>query len=521
MAHTHNISDEMYENISAQLNDDESIGGSTIGSTSFMDEDDMYRQHGHTGGSRKRKRGPEMSLHDQQHMMFADSLLDYFMLSTSEAPLNLEPPQLPNGYEVEWKVDSQKHTALHWASAMGDTRIMKNLLDKGANMFAKNERGDTPLIRAVLFTNNYEKDTMLRILSLLGPTIEEPDYLNSTILHHITMLTMSRQKKKCACHYLEVLLTKLVETMDSRRMLNFIDRQDSNGDTALHIAIRHEAQKCVRALQGRGAAGDIPNKNNETSDQMLQRMQVRQLDQHAFASSSPVQADFPLSNGHAVVRQPRTGTVTTTRYESQSAQSFSESFDSVAANGGMQVALALEHESREKDVQQAEATRLQTSVDEQRHQVRRATFAIMNEHGNADDDDQEEAAMRTEVTLLQEEQESLLEQNQHRILHQDIRAEESALPPSVHSKPNGTTLPDDETIARAQAARELLVEQIRRRDLTGLVAQAQATAGMSQVGHECKRLVSSSTWVPLDEVPGVTPDLLEQLEMQRDVVIAA
>ena len=511
----------MYENISTQLNDDDSIGGSTVGSASFMDEDDMYGRKGLAGGSRKRKRGPEMSLHDQQHIMYADSLLDYFMLSTSDAPLNLEPPQLPNGYQVEWKVDSQKHTALHWAAAMGDMEIVKNLLDKGADMFARNERGDTPLIRAVLFTNNYEKETMPRVISLLRQTVEEPDYLDSTILHHIAMLTTSRQKKKCARYYLEVLLNRLAETMDSRRLLKFIDRQDSNGDTALHIAIRHDAQKCVRALQGRGAAGDISNKKNETADNMLQRSRVRQLDQQAFASSSPVQPDFSLSNGHTAARQARTATMTTTRYESQSAQSFSESFDSVAANGGMQVALALENESREKDVQQAEANHLQTGVDEQRHQVRRATFALMNEHGNGDDDDQEEAAMRTEAILLQEEQESLLEQNQHRILHQDIRAEESALPPSVHNKANGAIPSDDEINARARAARDLHTEQTHRRDLTRLVAEAQASAGMSPAGHECKRLVSSSTGVPVEEVPGVTPDLLEQLEMQREGVVVA
>ena len=507
------MSEDLYENISTQLNDDESMEGSTIGSASFMDEDDMYRQ-GHPGGSRKRKRAPEISLRDQQHTMYADSLLDYFMLSSSDTPLNLDPPQLPEGYEVEWKVDGQKHTALHWAAAMGDIEIVRTLLNRGANMFARNERGDTPLIRAVLFTNNHEKKTFPKILQHLQATVEEPDYLDSTILHHIAMLTTSRQKRRCAKYYIEVLLTKASECMNPNTFKKFLNRQDSNGDTAFHIVVRHEAAKCILVLQGQGAASDIPNHNNETVNQMLQRSHVKQLDPAIFQSSSPVQPDFRLSNDHAVVRQAKPGIMTTSRYESQSAQSFSESFDSTVVNGGMQVALAMENEVREKDVQQAEADRLLAAVEKQRHEIRRQTFAHIKEHGDGDDD-METAELRRELQLLQAEQESLLEQNQHRLLHQNIRAEESALSPSVHTKANGTILSGEEVRARVQGATDLHAEQMKRRELTEVVAQAQANAGMSQFGEDCKRLVSSSTGIPVEEVAGVTAELLEQLEMSK------
>ena len=514
------MSEDLYENISAQLNDDESVEGSTIGSASFVDEDDMYR-HGHTGGSRKRKRAPEISLRDQQHTMYADSLLDYFMLSSSDTPLNLDPPQLPEGYEVEWKVDGQKHTALHWAAAMGDTEIVRTLLNRGADMFARNERGDTPLIRAVLFTNNHEKRTFPKIIQHLQATIEEPDYLESTILHHIAMLTTSRQKRKCARYYLEVLLTKASEYTDLKTFHRFLNRQDSNGDTALHIVVRHEANKCILALQGHHPASDIPNHNNETVNQMLQRSHLKQPDQSAFQpSSSPVQPDFHLSNGHALVKQAKPGVMTSSRYESQSAQSFSESFDSAVVNGGMQVALAMENEVREKDVQQAEAGRLLAAVEKQRQEIRRQTFAHINGYGDGDDDDMERADLRKELQALQAEQESLLEQNQHRLLHQDIRAEESALSPSVHSRANGTALSGEEVEARVQGAKDLRAEQMRRRDLTKIVAQAQANAGMSQIGEDCKRLVSSSTGIPIEEVPGVTAELLEQLQMSKKEVAA-
>lgn len=86
------MSEDQYEGISAQLNDDESIGQSEIGSESFMGEEDMMYRQQH--GSRKRKRAPVPDFVEQQHTWYADSLLDYFMLSDSDRFYRLEPPRL-------------------------------------------------------------------------------------------------------------------------------------------------------------------------------------------------------------------------------------------------------------------------------------------------------------------------------------------------------------------------------------------------------------------------------------------
>ena len=78
-----------------------------------MDGDDGY---GYTPGSRKRKRQGHQDVLDQQHTMYADALLDYFILSSSEQPslqVN-QAPFPPSGFEVDRPIDDQGHTALHW-----------------------------------------------------------------------------------------------------------------------------------------------------------------------------------------------------------------------------------------------------------------------------------------------------------------------------------------------------------------------------------------------------------------------
>ena len=59
---------------------------------------------------------------------------------------------------------------------------------------------------------------------------------------------------------------------------------------------------------------------------------------------------------------------------------------------------------------------------------------------------------------------------------------------------------------------ELGAEQSKRRKLTNAVVEAQGAAGMSMHGEKLKRLVSVTCGVPVEEVPSLTPELLEELQ---------
>src|ERR1700709_267339 len=97
-----------YDNISAQLNDDESIADDiTVASTSFMLEDDRYDMSQQSTGHRKRKREEAaVSEHERLHRWYADELLDYFMVSQREQ----NPPKRPDpplNFDPDWLIDNE------------------------------------------------------------------------------------------------------------------------------------------------------------------------------------------------------------------------------------------------------------------------------------------------------------------------------------------------------------------------------------------------------------------------------
>jgi len=501
-----------YDNFSAQLNDEDDQDNSTIVTASYMEEEDGYRDHQYQNGSRKRKRGGPESLLDQQHTLYADNLLDFFVLSASEEPvMHMKPPTPPVHFEVDRPIDDQSHTALHWASAMGDLDLVKFFVDCGASGMARNERGETPLIRAVLFTNNFEKQTMPSLVQKLGVTLEAHDSHGATVLHHIAMTTNSSSKKQCARYYLDIVLNKIAERLPNPNdFTRLVNRQDVHGDTALHIVARHNVKKCIRALQGRGVRGDIRNRDGQTADQIIQG---KRAIHHDFNSSSPAPADLGAVNGYEMVKVPKSGPAT--HYHSQSARSFSHSFNGITQDKGLQVALAFDSEVREKDDDLSEGQRLQLAAENERAQVRQATFKHFAEGADGYDDDDVQR-MREEERQLQAEGESLSEQIQHKELHNSIRGEEQRLPPAERPPKDAVRIYNDvELEEQRNAALELGGEQIKRRKLTSVLVEAQGAAGMSVHGEKLKSLVGGVCGVPIEEVAGLAPELLEELQESK------
>lgn len=513
------ISEDQYEGISAQLNDDESIGHSELGSESFLGEEEMYRQQ---QGSRKRRRVAEPDFMEQQHTLYADSLLDYFMLSESDRFYRLEPPLPPEGFIVNRPIDDQGHTALHWGAAMGDIETIRMFMARGARIDAVNVRGETPLIRAVIFTNNHEKETMSKLVDILQDTVMDRDRYGATVLHHVAMTTKSSSRKKSARYYLNVLLTKLSDLLSPQEFSNFLECRDNNGDTAIHIVARHNARKCVRTFLARGMPTDIPNNNGETAAEIMQRSNAYRVDDFAIASSSPVQPSSILVNG-SNSQDPKTTSFpnNSSQYESQSAQSFNNSFGPMVNDKALQVNLAIEDELQQMDASYAEANSMIEKTAHERNLVRQRTFEITMEDDG--DNSDEVRRLQEQSQALLKANESLLEQEQHRILHQEVRAREGHIPPETLEDGNGASAStaggDGEAennrrlAAKAEAAHALAAEQARRRELSRLVVQAQAEAGMSENGEKYRRLIASSMSVQPGDVAALIPEVLEELVM--------
>ena len=475
----------------------------------MIDEDDMI-QRSQYSSSRKRKRAEPSSVskHDHDHRMYADALLDYFMLLDGEAPYLIpNPPTPPADFEVDRPIDTQGHTALHWAAAMGQIEIVKDLMRRGASVDARNVRGETPLIRAALFANCYEKDSMLKMVHLLQNTIMLPDRYGGTILHHVAYTAHSCSKTQRARHYLDVLLNKLAENASPKEFAAFINRQDQNGDTAFHVAVRY-SRRCVRAFQGVGAASDIPNMKGETVDQSLQiKSKLPKKSDRYLTSSSPVQPDAIFSNGRELgEKSSNIMFAPSHNFQTQSARSFSESFG-MFTDKAKDLLLAVETENEEKESALIDANRLKAERDDERHIVRHQI-----NHLAAEAEEEDLTPLRDEMARLVREAEALAEQKQHGVLHALVRAEESQVAASNHS--NGVT--NEDIQAKIRAARALRQEQEKRRGLTREIIRCQGDAGISERGEQLMRLVTAALGVSLQEIPSVLPEVLEELEMAKN-----
>ena len=476
-----------------------------------MEEDDRYAGNQYDPPSRKRKRS--LDVLDQQHILYADELLDYFMLSASETPLlHLPPPIPPQPFDVNRHIDDQEHTALHWGAAMGDIDIVRFFIENGADLFARNSRGETPLIRAVLFTNNYEKQSMPNLVQLLISTIRAHDNHGGSILHHIAMTTNSLAKKKCARYYLDIVLNKMNDFCTPSEFARLVNLQDASGDTALHIVARHNAKKCIRSLQGQGVRGDIANATGETADRIIQSQRAIRQD---LVSSSPMQdmQEAGANNGHELIKESNPAPAS--HYHSQSARSFSQSFGEMAQDKSLQVALAYDSEIKQKDDDLEEGQRLVQNVDHQLHGVRQGIFQHLQDGADNYDSEEEEQHLREEERRLIAEGESLSEQIQHRDLHRAVRSEEQTLSPSVHRITSSTISNDHELEEVKSSAVALAEQQNKRRKLTSAVVTAQGAAGMSGNGEILRQVVSSTCGVPVDDVSALAPELLEELQQSK------
>ena len=506
--------EEDYEDTS-QILEEDTPDNSTIVSESMIDDEECVPR-GQYSASRKRKRMPEqpngVSKEDQDHGAYADALLDYFMLHDAEPQYaNLRPPTPPTPFQVDKAIDSQGHTALHWAAAMGEVDIVRDLLNRGASKDARNLRGETPLIRASLFANCYERDCFTKMVHLFSDTIAIADNYNGTVFHHVAYTAHGSSKTQRARHYLNVLLNRLRETQDPLQVASCLDIQDHRGDTALHIAARH-SKRCLRAFQGVGCSSDIKNQNGETVDQYLRdRAKQKRSDQLPF-SSSPIQPEAETPTGRdTVTKASGIFSLSGDTFQAQAARSFSESFTAINEKA-LEFVQAGEAEFEEKATALSEAMRLLQKATTERNAVRLKTLEL-----TATMEDEDMALLQEEADILTREAEAIQEQKQHRQLHTLVRTEEDKAASRGHG--NGASN-EEEMSAKITAAHALSTVQKQRRELTKEVVRCQGDEGMTEAGEGLVRLLATAIGVPVQSIPGLADDVLEELETVRSEGLA-
>ncbi|CAG8516017.1 2637_t:CDS:2 [Ambispora leptoticha] len=179
---------------------------------------------------------------------------------------NDNPEQMPSpiqinseiDFDINQSIDAYGHSMLHWAAALGRCQALELLLTKGANVNQTNSAGESALIRAVTWTNNYEHGTFPVVLNLLHDTIPLTDNNNRTVFHHIAMMAEKEAHVSSAEYYMECLMHWIIQNAEGN-LSSILNHQDKFGNTALIIAAKANNVKIVQMLEQTGASRLIEN----------------------------------------------------------------------------------------------------------------------------------------------------------------------------------------------------------------------------------------------------------------------
>ncbi|KAH7149140.1 hypothetical protein B0J13DRAFT_297998 [Dactylonectria estremocensis] len=360
---------EEYEKVDTLMAEADTPDNLTVASASYMAEDDRFDMS-HTTAQRKRKREELMQdLTEQQHALYGDELLDYFLLSKTEQPA-VKPDPPPN-FQPNWPIDAEDHTALHWASAMGDMEVVKQLKRFNSASGVKNIRGETPFMHSVNFTNCYEKQTFPVVMKELFETFDARDNMGCTVIHHAAVMKNGRVfNSSCSRYYLDNILNKLQETLDPSAFQQLLDVQDNEGNTALHLAAQRNARKCIRALLGRNASSDIANHEGVRAEDLIMDLNATKKERGPQRSSSPF---APESQRHASFRDAlsdKTNRKPPTSFQSAAANTVQSRISPLIMEKFQDLAKSYEEEWHEKDVAETEARRILSNTQTDLHSVR-------------------------------------------------------------------------------------------------------------------------------------------------------
>lgn len=206
------------------------------------------------------------------------TLLDYFLHddksshteSKSEQNLPdeiLNPPEPLSDIKINQRVDNDGNCLLHWVCAMANTTLLQFLVTKFSSYIdlgAKNYLGESPLMFMVKFNNSFQQQNFSKIIDLLENTIHLTDNRGQTVLHHIANSCKTshhnerdsghrRFMERYANYYLEKLLDFLLEEIGSRsttklHFAEFLNVQDLEENTALHLFAYHLSKKCIKSM---------------------------------------------------------------------------------------------------------------------------------------------------------------------------------------------------------------------------------------------------------------------------------
>lgn len=434
---------------------------------------------------------------------YAQKLLHHFVSGSNTIPQILAHP--PRDLDVNVIIDDEGHTSLHWAAAMGQIQTVKVLIHLRADVYRVNYKGQTALMRSVLFTNNFDRKSFHHLLEMLQKTIFNIDKKDQTVFHHVASTASWKGKVHASRYYMECLIDKL--SQNRSELISILNVQDVYGDTALTIAARIGNKKLVRLLTDAGASTEIANEEGMTAQDYLSEVERRMLLQDNLAAATTASPNLAVNSvneqaARARLRQKFESMFKMILSNDRSVPAISQLFDGFAG-------------SYERDLTQKEQAVKEKKVDLELTHKRLAETRRILDQVRFDPsllDEAEEAAQNLETRLRKLMQYSQKEKLTRLVHEYEEKELSSSSQPDSDDNTAAATEELEKTIQNLES--ELLSLQNTRKDTVEELVRLKAQTPGKRY-QDYKRLISMCCNVAYENVDMMLSPLLASFN-ERD-----
>ncbi|SCW00085.1 LAFE_0B09120g1_1 [Lachancea fermentati] len=209
----------------------------------------------------------------------------------------------PSELDINFIIDDQGHTTLHWAAALSNVPLLKLVISLSANILQCNDRGFTAITKACFYNNCFKAGVFPQVLELLKPCLITPDMNGRLPLHYLVELSVNKSKDPVVINYYMDSILDVLQQEDIALLRMCLNYQDNMGNTVLHLAALNLNLELCNKLCYLGSSMDIINLEHETATSILARFNLvpptsQQIDglPHAFVSNAqPQEKQMKLS----------------------------------------------------------------------------------------------------------------------------------------------------------------------------------------------------------------------------------
>ena len=468
---------------------------------------------------------------------YSQDLLDYFVQSKVEdLPSVLVHP--PGDFDVNAPIDDEGHSALHWASAMGRLTVVRILCELQADIYQSNNEDQIPLVRSIMFTNNYDSQCFTDLLAYLRPSIVHRNKSGRTVFHQIAIMTSHRSKWNASKYYLEALIKELYGPSHDQiaRLKQVLDFQDINGDTAITICARNQARRFCRVIMRAGADIRIPNAHGRTAEEYIQEYESQRNQKRMLRNGiQPTSYNVTSSPVHSQPYQPyqaptAAGAPTTTAAFASAQRSNPRGFQTYISEAAIRatqklipqmtehlesLATSFDAELVDKEADLTQAKTLLQNMDGEIEASRTALTKMIKLFSDIDpsaatSEDVVSAGesvlsgIRERVETSTKQLKMVVERGQARDLALLVREEEQSIP---SESSDVKSLTDEQS----QLANELTDLQAERRGLVDRIVEIYANSGCGEKMVKYRRLIALCIGQRTDQVDGLLEQLYQML----------